>query len=74
MDHQQRSPESGQYYETKEVLLDAYRALVAQIAGLLPHYFDRMPRGTLEVVDKDAASAPAAYYMQGTCAHTCTLT
>ena len=61
-----RAPESGQYFTNKEELLDAYRALVRKIRGLLPAYFASEPRAELEVVEKDAASAPAAYYMQGT--------
>jgi uncharacterized protein (DUF885 family) len=61
-----RAPESGQYFATKEELLDAYRALVTQIRARLPAYFERQPRAALEVVDKNAESAPAAYYMQGT--------
>ena len=32
----------------------------------LPKYFEKQPAGALEIVAKDAAMAPAAYYMQGT--------
>jgi uncharacterized protein (DUF885 family) len=62
----QRSPESGNYYPNKDALLESYKALVDQIKETLPLYFAKFPRSPLEVVEKDVASAPAAYYMQVT--------
>ena len=57
---------SGHYYSSSEELLDGYRTLCKTISGLLPAYFNRIPAAPLEIVAKDAETAPAAYYMQGT--------
>jgi uncharacterized protein (DUF885 family) len=62
------SPESGHYYTRSEDLLDDYRALCGRIQLQLPHYFETLPAAcaSLEIVEKNAPTAPAAYYMQGT--------
>jgi len=54
------------HFTDPEELLAGYRDLCGHITKLLPGYFSRSPAAPLEIVAKDAASAPAAYYMQGT--------
>ena len=55
-----------QYYSTKEALLEGYATLTAAIRAKLPEFFDSMPSSPLEILEKDAESAPAAYYLAGT--------
>lgn len=55
-----------QYYSTKEALLEGYTKLTAAIRAKLPEFFDSMPSSPLEILEKDAESAPAAYYLAGT--------
>ena len=61
-----QDPSSGHYYTDPDELLQGYRDLCDDIRKELPRFFDEFPESPLEVVAKDAASAPAAYYMQGT--------
>jgi uncharacterized protein (DUF885 family) len=61
-----KSPNSGFYFATESELLQGYTALTARIQSLLPTYFRRLPASPLEIVPMHKASAPAAYYMQGT--------
>jgi len=58
--------DSSQYYETKEALLEGYNVLCGEIRHKLPEYFESMPSSPLEIVEKDAETAPAAYYLAGT--------
>ena len=54
------------YYTTADELLNGYRALCTHISTVLPNYFNTFPTSPLEIVSKDAATAPAAYYLAGT--------
>ena len=58
--------DASQYYDSKESLLEGYEKLCAKIAEKLPGYFNSIPSTPLEIVEKDAESAPAAYYLAGT--------
>eukprot|EP00756_Hemistasia_phaeocysticola_P049326 Hpha_TRINITY_DN23790_c0_g1::TRINITY_DN23790_c0_g1_i1::g.93132::m.93132 len=53
-------------YSTQGELLDGYRALCAEIEGVLPAFFEKFPVSPLEIVSKNNESAPAAYYLAGT--------
>ena len=55
-----------QYYTEQGDLLNGYRDLYEDIVSLLPEYFEQLPASKCEIVAKDEAAAPAAYYMQGT--------
>lgn len=59
-------PAQGHFFTDQNALLDGYRSLCADIQKVLPKYFDKFPNSPLEIVSKDMATAPAAYYMQGT--------
>jgi len=54
------------YFDSAEALLQAYRTMCDHIGSVLPQYFDKFPESALQIVPKDAASAPAAYYLAGT--------
>ena len=56
----------GDKYGTVEELLQGYRELCVEISQVLPRFFAEFPSSSLEIVSKDAASAPAAYYLAGT--------
>lgn len=61
-----KSPESGQYYTRQSDLLEGYRILTSHIEKKLDQYFEIFPKSEMEIVPLDVATAPAAYYMQGT--------
>jgi uncharacterized protein (DUF885 family) len=47
-------------------LLEGYRLKCQAIKNVLPKYFNVFPSSPLEIVRKDAPTAPAAYYLAGT--------
>ena len=59
-------PASGHICSSADELISGYNALIDRIGERLPEYFETQPKAKLEVVPKDSATAPAAYYMQGT--------
>jgi len=54
------------YYTTEAQLLEGYRLKCQAIKNVLPKYFNVFPSSPLEIVRKDAPTAPAAYYLAGT--------
>ena len=52
------------YVPTAEALLDVYRTTCKKIEGLMPQYFNEIPRSPLEITSKPGG--PAAYYLAGT--------
>jgi uncharacterized protein (DUF885 family) len=54
------------YYNTEEELLTGYRQKCSDIRNVLPQYFNIFPKSPLEIVSKNASTAPAAYYLAGT--------
>jgi uncharacterized protein (DUF885 family) len=54
------------YYNTEEELLEGYRTMCDTIRTILPNYFNTFPSSPLEIVAKNAETAPAAYYLAGT--------
>ena len=61
-----QSPESGQYYSKPDHLMQGYDLINGRIASLLPALFERVPSAPLLLEQLHSASAPAAFYMQGT--------
>lgn len=52
------------YVPTAEALLDVYRTTCKKIEGLMPQYFNEIPRSPLQITSKPGG--PAAYYLAGT--------
>lgn len=61
-----QDPSSGQFYRESKHMLEGYQILNDRITSLLPAFFETLPASPLQLEELHAASAPAAFYMQGT--------